>query len=79
MARFQTREHAVTSLGHANGRELRELADRGATIEQLHEELRRGIDLAWLPADLADKYATSDRAWHRFLNDIIRYVGVRVQ
>jgi hypothetical protein len=79
MARFQTREHAITSLGNANGRELRELADQGATIEQLHEALRQGIDLAWLPSELADKYAISDRAWHRFLNDIIKYVGVRTR
>jgi hypothetical protein len=57
-------------------RELRELADRGAPLEQLQEALRRGIDLAWLPSDLADKYAYSDRAWHRFLNDILRSVGV---
>lgn len=60
-----------------NGREIRELADRGASLAELHEALRRGIDLADLPDALADKYAISDRAWHRFLNDIIRYIGVR--
>lgn len=72
--RFQSRQHAVDALRNMNGRELRELADRGASLKQLQDALRSGIDLADLPDDLADKYAISDRAWHRFLNDVIRDV-----
>lgn len=74
--RFQSRDHAVDALRNSYGRELRELADRGASLAELHEALRHGIDLADLPDELADKYATSDRAWHRFLNDIIRAARV---
>jgi hypothetical protein len=76
MARFQTREHAITSYGHSNGRELREMADRGATVAAMQELLRQSIDLEDLPSVLVDKYAVNDRAWHLFLNDILRYVGV---
>lgn len=74
MSKYQDRQHAVTSYGHFYGRYLREMSDIG----EMHEMLRRGIDLADLPDDLADKYTHSDRAWHRFLNDIIRYSMVRI-
>lgn len=70
--RYQTREHAVSSLRNSYGKELREMADAGKTMAEARERLRHGIDLAVLPDELADKYATSDRAWNRFLNDIIR-------
>jgi len=48
------------------------MADRGMSLVQIREVLGHWIDLAVLPDDLADKYETSNRAWHLFLNDIIR-------
>lgn len=74
--RFLSRDHAVDALRNSYGRDLRDMADRGASLAELHDALRRGIDLADLPDDLADKYAVSDRAWHRFLNDILRAARV---
>lgn len=74
--RFLNRDHAVDALRNSYGHQLRELADAGASLAELHEALRRGIDLADLPDDLADKYAVSDRAWRRFLNDILRAARV---
>ncbi len=71
MPRFVDRDHAVDGLRNANGRYLREMRTRA----EMREFLRQHIDLAWLPNDLADKYAVSDRAWHRFLDDIIKASG----
>jgi len=70
---WATREDAVLAYAITNGRFLRELETR----EEMHEFLRHHIDLADLTDDLADKYAVSDRAWHRFLNDIIKASGIR--
>lgn len=70
--RFQSRAHAVDALRNAHGRDLREMADAGKSTEDLCEALRRWIDLADLPAGLADTYAASNRAWRKFLTDIIR-------
>ncbi len=78
MTRYETREHAVTSYGNFCGRYRREMSSVPATqgeLREMREMLRRGIDLADLPDDLADLYAHSDRAWNRFLNDIIRYAA----
>lgn len=69
--RFETRQHAVSGLSSVYGRYLREMT----STAEMYEFLRRHTDLAWLPADLADKYATSDRAWRRFLADICRSAG----
>lgn len=77
--RYRSRAHAVDALRNAYGRELREMADRGATRAQLREALRQGIDLAFLPDDLADKYEGSDRAWNRFLDDIISAAHAEVR
>lgn len=72
MTRYKTREHAVSGIRNAYGSELREMADTGKSADAMRHYIGHQIDLADLPAPLADKYATSDRAWHRFLNDIIR-------
>ena len=72
MSRFVDRAHAVEGLRNANGHELREMKDAGRSMAEMREYLRQHIDLAWLPDDLADTYAISDRAWTRFLNDIIK-------
>ena len=69
MTKYETRDHAVTSYGHHYGKYLREMS----SPREMQEFLRHKIDLADLPDSLADKYGHSDRAWHRFLNDIIRY------
>lgn len=74
MSRFEDRNHAISGLRNANGSALREMYDAGRSLDEMREYLRHHIDLAWLPDDLADKYAVSDRAWNRFLNDIIRDV-----
>jgi hypothetical protein len=74
--RFHSRAHAVDALRNSYGGDLRDLADRGASLAELREALRRGIDLADLPADLAEEYAISNRAWRRFLGDIIRAARV---
>jgi hypothetical protein len=68
---FVDRSSAVDGLRNRYGRHLREMR----TLQEMHEFLRHRIDLADLPSSLADLYATSDRAWHRFLNDTIRAAG----
>jgi hypothetical protein len=72
MTRFASRAHAVDGFRNSYGRFLRDMVDAGASDDDLREWLRQYIDLADLPPKLADLYATSDRAWTRFLNDIIR-------
>lgn len=68
MTRFQTRGQAINHLGDINRRWLRDMR----THEEMRDWLTRNIDLAWFPAQMADKLAHSDRAWNRFLNDIIK-------
>lgn len=65
--RYLDREHAVESFRNMFGAELRAARSR----EQQYRILQN-IDLATLPDDLAEKYEYSNRAWHQFLNDIIR-------
>ena len=69
--RYVDRDHAVNSYSNAYGRYLRDMQTR----EEMREFLRHRIDLADLPPDLADLYETSDRAWNRFLGDIMRTSG----
>ena len=76
MPRFQNREHAVGALRNAYGQYIREMYDANMHMKEIKEFLRHRIDLADLPDDLADKYAISDRAWNRFLLDIIHEAGV---
>lgn len=71
--RYIDRDHAVNSYRNSYGRYLRDMQTR----EEMREFLRRHIDLANLPSDLADLYEHSDRAWKRFLDDIIRASGAR--
>jgi hypothetical protein len=76
MKRFKSRAHAVDALRNTYGQELREMSERGASLAEMQDVIRRGVDLADLPKAQADLYETSDRAWRRFLNDIIRAAGV---
>jgi hypothetical protein len=69
--RYQDRAHAISSIRNFYGERLRQYE----TVEEMRDFLTRRIDLADLPDALADKYNYSDRAWHLFLNDIIRDAG----
>lgn len=77
-SRFKSRKHAVEALCNSYGTALRKMADNGVPLTALYECLRHEIDLATLPPTLADKYEESDRAWHQFLNDILRAAKVSV-
>lgn len=68
MTKYESRQHAINGYRNAYGRHLREMS----SATEMREMIRRGIDLADLPAALADRLAHSDRAWSRFINDIIR-------
>jgi hypothetical protein len=47
--------------------------EEGKSREEIRLIIGRDIDLAEdVPARLVYKFETSDRAWHQFLNDIIR-------
>lgn len=68
LVKFSSRQHAVDAYRNAYGRYLRETPSR----EDQYLMLRKGIDLVDLPPHVVTLYEHSDRAWKRFLNDIIK-------
>lgn len=79
VTQYKTRGQAVYSLGAVFGKQVRELVGRKHSAAEIRDAIAKQIDLDWLPPRLAEKYLVSDRAWHRFLNDIIAESGEDVR